>query len=122
MYQSPIEITRTVDDIVTKIAEKQDETIVHACMRVGVNVDRDELVKALAYDRHQYEKGYVDGRVDIEKEIVHCRDCKFYGETLTDEERDEFMSQEDTDLVCGYWLSDGLYADDFCSQGERRNR
>lgn len=68
MYQSPIEITRTVDDIVTKINEKQDETVVHACMRVGVNVDKDELLKALSYDRHQYEKGYVDGRSDERKE------------------------------------------------------
>ena len=64
MYKSPIEITRTVDDIVTKMNEAQDEYITHACMSIGVNVDKDELVKALAYDRHQYEKGYVDGHMD----------------------------------------------------------
>ena len=122
MWESPIQISTISEEIGRKIVDDQNSYIVESCVKMGVNVDKDELVKALNYDRHQYEKGYVDGRVDIEKEIVHCRDCKFYGETLTDEERDEFMSQEDTDLVCGYWLSDGLYADDFCSQGERRNR
>lgn len=80
MYQSPIEITRTVDDIATKIAEEEDKAIVHACMRVGVNVDKDELVKALAYDRHQYEKGYADGRWARDSEIVRCKDCKHLSE------------------------------------------
>ena len=31
---------------------------VHEC---GVVVDKDELLKALKYDREQYEKGYDDG-------------------------------------------------------------
>ena len=121
MWESPINISTITEEIGRKVTEAQEEYI-YGQVRMVVDVDKDELMKALNYDRHQYEKGYVDGRVDTEKEIVHCRDCKFYGETLTDEERDEAMSQEDTDLVCGYWLSDGLYADDFCSQGDRRSR
>ena len=27
----------------------------------GIEVDKDELIKTLAYDREQYEKGYADG-------------------------------------------------------------
>lgn len=34
---------------------------VNAVQRVGVNVDKDELIKALQYDRGQYDKGYADG-------------------------------------------------------------
>lgn len=71
MYQSPIEIFRTFDDMVTKFSKEQDELIVRACMNVGVDVDRDELIKALDYDRHQYEKGYADGRIDERKAQWH---------------------------------------------------
>ena len=60
MYESPIEIYhRMVDDI----NEKTDELVVNACMEVGVNVNRDELIKMAKYDRGQYEKGYEDGQV-----------------------------------------------------------
>ena len=53
-YKSPIEIVRT-------ITETQVEgEILKAVWKVGVNVDRDELLKALQYDRGQYEKGLRD--------------------------------------------------------------
>ena len=32
--------------------------------KIGVNVDKEELEKALRYDRHQYSKGYKDGYED----------------------------------------------------------
>lgn len=51
-------------------------------------------------------------------EIVRCKDCKFWGESLTEEERNECDVY--ADLVCTYWMSDGLTRDDFCSKGERR--
>ena len=36
-----------------------------AIRKVGVNVDKGELIKALQYDRNQYAKGYKDGKNDI---------------------------------------------------------
>ena len=30
----------------------------------GINVNKDELIKALQYDRNQYQRGYMDGRRD----------------------------------------------------------
>ena len=30
-------------------------------LKVGVNVNKEELIKALQYDRGQYNKGYEDG-------------------------------------------------------------
>lgn len=56
MYISPIEL------ILSDIQMKTEEHIVKAVQRVGVNVDKEELVKALKYDREQYEKGYADGK------------------------------------------------------------
>ena len=43
------------------IIQQQDEQTLQAIQKVGIKVDKDELVKALAYDRGQYEKGYADG-------------------------------------------------------------
>ena len=35
--------------------------VMKAVQKVGVTVDKEELLKALKYDREQYEKGYRDG-------------------------------------------------------------
>jgi hypothetical protein len=43
-----------------KIEESLDRTILTACDSVGVTVCKEELMKALAYDRDQYQKGYQD--------------------------------------------------------------
>lgn len=58
-YQSPI-VTFT-EEVSTKIAEEFDRHIFKAVLNTGVTVDRDELIKALRYDRGQYEKGFHDG-------------------------------------------------------------
>lgn len=62
MYRSPIEILMT--DIQHQIAEQQDEQIYKAVVSVGINVDKEELIRALAYDRQQYAFGYMDGTRD----------------------------------------------------------
>lgn len=59
-YESPISIYTT--EIATQIGEEFDKMVLTAIKKVGVEVDKDELAKALEYDRDQYEKGYLDGR------------------------------------------------------------
>ena len=102
MYTSPIEMV--LSDLVSDYVKKADEYIVACVQQVGVKVDKDELVKALEFDRKQYEKGWNDR----DAEIVRCKDCKhnslgrFLGNTYCD-------------------LGIGLYQlDNFCSRGERR--
>ena len=51
-YRSPIEM------IVSDMVMKAEDQAMHAVWNVGVNVDKEELVKALAYDRDQYAAGY----------------------------------------------------------------
>jgi hypothetical protein len=58
-YESPIHTL--TDRIAAEIRMKADEQIWEAVVRTGVVVDKDELVKALKYDRDQYNKGYVNG-------------------------------------------------------------
>ena len=56
MYESPISLL--VSDMEHQIRDEQERCILEAVQRVGVTVDREELEKALAYDRRQYENGY----------------------------------------------------------------
>ena len=63
MYKSPIEII--TKDLVTK----QEDGIYQAVLGQGVVVDKDELIRALQYDRGQYEKGYADGYAAARAEI-----------------------------------------------------
>lgn len=58
-YESPIEMF--TDTVGHYWSEQNDELVMKAVKKVGVEVNKDELVKALAYDRDQYEKGFHDG-------------------------------------------------------------
>ena len=60
MYESPV-------NIITKDIQSKFENGVMTYMQdIGIYVDKGELVKALAYDRDQYEKGYREGRFAAE--------------------------------------------------------
>ena len=72
MYESPIEMV--FSDLVSDSVKKADEYIVACVQQVGVKVDKNELIKALKFDREQYEKGWNDR----DNEIVRCKDCKKY--------------------------------------------
>jgi RecJ-like exonuclease len=71
-YESPISLS--YEDIMKDIVERQEGYIVECVHKVGVDVNKEELVKALSYDRDQYNKGYADR----DAEIVRCKDCKKY--------------------------------------------
>lgn len=54
-YESPINII--FEDLDSHI----DGMVITTTKRVGVNVYKEELLKALMYDRDQYNKGRADG-------------------------------------------------------------
>ncbi len=61
MYESPINVIYS--DITNEIAKDIEEnTILEIRQAIGYNIDKDELIKALQYDRYQYEKGFNDAR------------------------------------------------------------
>lgn len=73
MYESPIEVI--YEDIANKLQFKMENDICTAICSYGINVNRDELIKALAYDRNQYEKGYSEGHIDgmLQAEKLYAR-------------------------------------------------
>lgn len=58
-YNDPISVT--IEDIKHGLENSLEEQIYTAVANVEINVDKEQLIKALAYDRQQYEKGYHDG-------------------------------------------------------------
>ena len=70
----------------------------------GINVDKEELLRALAYDRDQYDKGYNDGHRAAMDSIVRCKDCRWYLE----------------DVGWCYEMSTDMCENDFCNYGERK--
>ena len=59
-YTSPSNI------ITQQINTKMEGAVLKAVQKVGVYVDKEELVKALKYDRGQYELGFRAGRKESE--------------------------------------------------------
>ena len=70
MYESPIEVFQSIEMHSGLFDEEKDSMIYKAVQRVGVNVDKDELLKALQYDRQQYQKGYADGIEEVNERLA----------------------------------------------------
>ena len=59
MYESPINME--YEDPVYAVQMELESNVLLAVQKVHISVDRDELIRALQYDRQQYDKGYADG-------------------------------------------------------------
>ena len=95
-YQSPIDL------IIGQMNLAFEGEVCKAVQNVGVNVDKDELLKALQYDRGQYQKGYNDR----DAEIIRCKDCIASSNGSFDYE-----------MWCGI-TGKRILPNDFCSNGK----
>ena len=101
MYKSPIDI------IYGQMETQLEGTVLKAVQNVGVNVDKEELIRALKYDRNQYDKGYADGKRDAMNDLGRCKGCYYY------------ESRNPGHGFCNYF--EILRVDnDFCSSWEER--
>lgn len=64
MYKSPIEI------IETQMRMEYEDGVLKCVQNFLPNVDKDELFKALRYDRQQYSEGYADGYIKGATELA----------------------------------------------------
>ena len=95
MYKSPIEMI--YGKLETQMVQEDEKTVIKAIQKVGVNVDKGELISALRYDRNQYTKGYEDGKNEvldkIRSEIAELQTYKmFIGEKTVYVERDDVLA------------------------------
>lgn len=54
-YESPVAV------VMKELNTQVDEGIIKYIQGYGIDVDKEELLKALQYDREQFEKGYTAG-------------------------------------------------------------
>ena len=78
MYESPIDMF-SVTEYVHHIDDQLENAVYEAITKVGINVNKEELIRALQYDRDQYDKGYKDG-LNERPEVVMCKDCKWWSQ------------------------------------------
>lgn len=120
MYDSPIEL------FMAEIQSKFENGIVESLQRFDIDVDRDELFRAMKYDRDQYHKGFSDGRAsgyaERDEEIVRCFDCKHYAPDIEFcEIHSHFITRNGEFCYpseSSEWKT--FSPDDYCSQGERK--
>lgn len=112
-YESPIKL------YATQVEPQIEGEILRVIQKMEVVADKEELLRALQYDRNQYFKGYRDAISDHTLvKVVRCKDCKHW-----DEYHMGSLDGPGTGMgVCleGCNWVDGKRADDFCSYGERR--
>lgn len=70
MYKSPIDI------MYGEMRMTIDNDILKAVQEYNITVDKEELLKALQYDRDQYKKGFADGTRAMIRVLDRLREMK----------------------------------------------
>lgn len=104
-YESPINIIYGPGE------NKLENEVLTAIHNLGIDVNKEELVRALRYDREQYQKGYEDR----DKEIVRCKDCIHRGNA---EKCVVAAISKEND--CPLFMLDN-HGEWYCADGKKRN-
>ena len=95
-YESPIYIYEK--PISSQIASKKEEMVLEYIYNLGIDCNKEELIKALKYDRDQYDKGFKDG--------YHAKEMETKVHELSKEEWEEWKSNRNRDPICSVWKDD----------------
>lgn len=63
MYDSPIKV------MFGQMETQIDNKVIKAIQQIGIEIDKVELVRALQYDRNQYDRGFADGYMAARSEF-----------------------------------------------------
>ncbi len=114
MYEDPIIIFhRQISDEIIK--QTNDGIIREIQHQIGVDINKDELIKALNYDRDQFNKGYRDGyQVGYNIGLSSMADMTQRGEWIYSEPwktvktKCSLCGHDFTEYICGYeWEETG---------------
>lgn len=110
MYESPIKLDFT-EPVIEKLKDEADQYIVRACQKMNVDVDREELIRALQYDRDQYLKGYADAVADVRPvvrghntgnaRIFSCSECGYGIEDIFLSNEEDYSAHPNFCPNCG---------------------
>jgi hypothetical protein len=87
MYESPVNI------IYGEMQTQIEGDVFKAIQNVGIDVNKKELLKALQYDRGQYEKGYSDGYAKAIDEFAEAMKAMCHGITMAEKHIDNVAEQ-----------------------------
>lgn len=92
-YESPVTVQMVkIQEIAQQIeAQRENEITLKISEQIGVNVDKDELKRALAYDRDQYRRGYEDGWRARSKDVPQWIPVTY--RPMTEEEEKDFCEK-----------------------------
>lgn len=76
MYKSPIDI------VMGGLKTEMDGEVLKAVQSYDINVDKEELIKALKNDRNQYEKGLKEGQDDALQYVIERGERLLQCETM----------------------------------------
>lgn len=132
-YESPV--TVQIQKIAQQIeAQRENEITLKISEQIGVNVDKDELKRALAYDRDQYRRGYEAGwkacsenvpqwipiiiRELTEEEKEEYPNCTFMYDCKLPEDGEEVLVTTWNGKVAldTFYHDDGCYFETYCDQ------
>lgn len=106
-YTSPI--SQITGEITSKIIrDKEDHLITVVSQQVGYRVDKDELVKALNYDRDQYTKGYKEAQDKFQQKAMDALAQISLEECTSDNPQYKKAMSKALDIIKNIWL-DGEY-------------
>lgn len=71
-YESPITL---LEQVSKELNESIEEQVYTTIQDIGVAIDKEELIKALNYDRNQYEEGYKKGYMKAKEELKKQIEC-----------------------------------------------
>lgn len=77
-YEAPINI-----QLAEAVRLQVEDNVMRAVREYKINVDKAELLKALSYDRNQYEKGYREAQRDYKSELLKLRDDLYKNDQIT---------------------------------------
>ena len=88
-------------------------------------IDADKLIKSIPPYRGEYPVmmkavwAAIDATPTADVvEVVRCKNCKFNVANMEIDENDG-TDYSGSDIVCSYFMTDGLEPNDYCSYGER---
>lgn len=101
-------IVKIYEDAASQFNMHIENEVFSIIKRYNIDVDKDELIRALAYDRKQYDKGYADGVRDFLRKLIDEASTTLrvrYGETepslaysIYREELEEILSELGVDV------------------------
>lgn len=83
-------------------------------MTIVMNVDA-KLMTTISATLNALKGGAGTGQGRNRMNVVRCKDCKY---NVANMEKDPLDITDYTDIVCSYFMTDGMDPNDFCSKGE----